>query len=135
MRAILLSVVRFLILATWGFILSFVSSTRADTQVSAWGRSDYGQTNVPPDLSNVVAIASGAYHNLALLTNGTVQAWGADYAGQIDVPPGLSNVIAIAAGAAHNLALSADCTLTTWGWDAYNQTDIPAALSNVVAVA
>ena len=135
MRAILLSAVRLHLLATSAIFLSLFSSSRADTQVFAWGRNDYGQTNVPPNLSNVVAVACGAYHNLALLNNGTVQAWGADYDGQIDLPAGLSNVVAIAAGAAHSLALMSNGTLSAWGWDGYNQIDIPAGLSNVVAIA
>lgn len=35
-------------------------------QVFAWGDNSYGQTNVPSGLSNVVAIAAGAYHSVAL---------------------------------------------------------------------
>jgi uncharacterized repeat protein (TIGR02543 family) len=34
--------------------------------VVAWGDNSYDQTNVPPGLSNVVAIAAGYYHNLAI---------------------------------------------------------------------
>ena len=72
----------------------------------------YGQTNVPAGLSNVVAIASGGWHNLALKSNGTVVAWGAGQGtntlvdwGQNVVPPGLSNVVQVAAGAVNSLAL------------------------------
>lgn len=35
--------------------------------VVAWGRNDYGETNVPPGLSNVVAIAGGGEHSLAII--------------------------------------------------------------------
>ena len=42
----------------------------------AWGRNDGGQTDVPSGLSNVVAIAAGGYHSLALTAEGRVVAWG-----------------------------------------------------------
>jgi len=49
-------------------------------------------------LSNIVSIATGGDHNLALRSDGTVVAWGDNRSGQTNVPPGLSNVVAIAAG-------------------------------------
>jgi hypothetical protein len=39
-------------------------------QVVAWGWNNYGQTNVPAGLSNVVAIAAGGYQSVALLRAG-----------------------------------------------------------------
>ena len=49
---------------------------------------------MPSGLSNVVAIAAGWYHNLALKSDGTVVAWGDDWSdsGAANVPSGLSNV-------------------------------------------
>ncbi|HZI33354.1 MAG TPA: hypothetical protein VFF11_13520, partial [Candidatus Binatia bacterium] len=93
------------------FFVCFVHIIRADSVVTAWGRDDYGQTNVPPDITNAVAISSGAFHQLALLPDGTVRAWGADYAGQSDVPAGLGKVMAVAAGGAHSLALLTNGTV------------------------
>lgn len=69
---------------------------------------------MPPTLSNVVAIAAGGWHNLALKSDGTVVAWGAGgpstnqlvACGQNVVPAGLSNVQEIAAGSVHSLALA-----------------------------
>ena len=49
---------------------------KSDGTVVAWGYNNYGQTNVPPDLRGVTAIAAGAFHSLALKSNGTVVAWG-----------------------------------------------------------
>ncbi|MBW8863482.1 MAG: immunoglobulin domain-containing protein, partial [Verrucomicrobia bacterium] len=100
-----------------------------------WGRNDYAQTNVPPAASNVVAVATGGYHHLALKADGTLLAWGADYAGQIDIPGGLNGIMAVAAGAAHSLALKTDGTVTAWGYNAYGQATVPAGLGNVVAIA
>ena len=79
----------------------------------AWGDNGYGQTNVPPGLSNVVAIAAGGYHSLALQSNGTVVAWGDNDYGETNVPPGLSNVVAIAGGLVHSLAITLDTSIVS----------------------
>ena len=47
---------------------------QAGGTVLVWGGNTYGQTNVPNGLSNVVAIAAGGWHNLALKSNGKVTA-------------------------------------------------------------
>ena len=60
---------------------------------------------MPEDLTNVMAIAAGANHNLALRRDKTVVAWGANNAGQSAIPEGLSNVIAIAAGRLSSAAI------------------------------
>ena len=80
-----------------------------------WGDNSFGQLDLPPDLTNLLAIAAGAYHNLALRTDGTVVGWGFNDDGECDAPPGLHNAIAIAAGGYHSLAIRADGTLVAWG--------------------
>ena len=105
------------------------------TYVVGWGDNDYGQTSVPPSLTNVVAIAGGYYHSLALKSDGTVVGWGDNGSGQTNSPAGLSNVVAIAAGYYHNLALKSDSTVVGWGDNGNGQTNSPAGLSNVVAIA
>lgn len=82
--------------------------------VVAWGDNTRGQINVPPTLSNAVAVAGGSSHSLALKRDGTVIAWGG-YPGLTNVPPGLTGVMAIAAGSYHNLALTRDGTVAAWG--------------------
>ena len=94
--------------------------------------SNLRSTNSPEGLSDVVAIAAGVYHNLALKADGTVVTWG-DYS--TPVPADLSNVIAIAAGDAHSVALKADGTVVVWGLDFYGQTDMPPGVTNVVSIA
>ncbi|MEI8194646.1 MAG: hypothetical protein WCI73_01925 [Phycisphaerae bacterium] len=106
-----------------------------DTQVVAWGDNTYGQANVPVGLNNVVAVAAGVLHSLALRADGTVVAWGNNTYGQTTVPAGLNNVVAVAAGQYHSLALRADGTVVAWGDDTYGQTTVPVGLSNAVAVA
>ena len=96
---------------------------------------NYGQSIIPVGLSNVVAIAGGIAHSLALKCDGTIAAWGYNAYGQTNIPVGLSNVVAIAGGAYHNLALRSDGTVAAWGNNGSGQTTIPVGLSNVVAIA
>ena len=105
-----------------------------------WG-SDYRgvPTTVPTWLSNVVAIAAGGNHSLALTGEGRVVAWGDNDNGQTTVPSGLSNVVAIAAGRFASLALTSEGRVVEWGsyWngDQYAPITVPNGLNNVVAIA
>jgi alpha-tubulin suppressor-like RCC1 family protein len=75
-----------------------------------WGDNSQGQCTAPAGVSNVVALAAGGAHTLALKSNGTVAAWGANWNGQCDLPSDLTNAVAIAAGAEHSLILVIDST-------------------------
>jgi alpha-tubulin suppressor-like RCC1 family protein len=97
-------------------------------KVVAWGCNDFGQCNVPQDLGNVVAVAGGSMHSMALKSDGTVVAWGDNTYGQTDVPRGLNGVVSIASGLYHCLALKGDGTLVGWGWNPYHQTEAPAGV-------
>ncbi len=123
----LCTVLLFLFLA-----LSATMFCRAAGTVNAWGADDVSQTDVPPGLGNVTAVAAGESHSLALKTDGTVVAWGYNFSGQTSVPAGLSNVVAIAAGASYSLALKADGTVAAWG---DTSAAPPAGLANVIAIA
>jgi len=89
---------------------------------------------VPAGLSNVIAIAPGLNHALALIKTGQVVAWGGDYYGETKVPSGLTNVIAIAAGDYYSLALKADGRIVAWGGYYSGVTNLPSNLTNVVAI-
>jgi alpha-tubulin suppressor-like RCC1 family protein len=92
---------------------------------------------VPRGLSEVLAIAAGDLHSLALRRDGIVTAWGDNGNGQCTVPTLLRNVSAIAAGSEHNLALTKTGELFAWGNDAAGQCNVPVWLLNsgVVAIA
>ena len=103
--------------------------------IVGWGSNSDGQTTIPNGLNNVVQIASGYYHNLALKSDGTVVAWGSNSDGQSAIPSGLNNVVLVAAGAYHSLALKSDGTVVAWGSNADGQTIIPISVNNIVGIA
>ena len=115
-------------------IISFVlvatsAAYAADVNVRAWGNNAYGTLNVPTDLTNTVAISSGASHCLALRENGTVAAWGNNDYGQSNVPQ-FNDIKAIAAGYRASLILRSNGTVVMFG----NDTNVPVGLTDVVAI-
>ncbi len=145
---------------------------KSDGTILAWGQDQYGQLGndstkedqllpVPVSMaSNIVAIAAGNSHSLALKSDGTILSWGNDYSGQIgndalfsgEFPTPIvvidaSNIIAIAAGGTHSLALKSDGTMLSWGSDGEGQLGdsaenaakaspvaVSAEASNIVAI-
>jgi hypothetical protein len=117
-------------------------ASRADSQVIVWGSFSYSDpnlANVPPSATNVIALAAGDSHCVALKSDGTVLAWGGNEAnaGETNVPSGLSNVVSIAAGSTHSLALRSDGTLAAWGqiYESGVNITVPPAATNVAALA
>ena len=112
---------------------------KSDGTVLAWGGDAGGQLGNDDLLfnklapvavsgaSNIVAVAAGQVHSLALKADGTVLAWGNDAGGQLGdnatledkptpvVVSGASNIIAISAGYYFSLALKSDGTMLSWG--------------------
>jgi alpha-tubulin suppressor-like RCC1 family protein len=82
-------------------------------------------------LSNVVAVAAGTAHSLALTSSGTVFAWGSNTFGMIGdgtttqrktpVALALTDVVAIAAGGFHSLALRNNGDVYIWGRNSAGQ--------------
>lgn len=122
---------------------------KSDSTVWTWGANGYGQLgdgtvaerHTPVQvhgeggsefLDDIVSVAGGEFHTLALKSDGTVWAWGWNHSGQLgdntttdsytplqvhgegDVGY-LTEVKAIAAGENHSLALNADGTVWAWG--------------------
>ena len=103
--------------------------------------------------SQIIAIAAGDHHSLALRSDGTVWAWGVGITGQLgngtsgdqNTNPywtdwtlvnhsnyaiqvqGLSNITAISAGSGHSLALRNDGTVWAWGSNFNGQLGIGVA--------
>ncbi|MGH7969529.1 MAG: immunoglobulin domain-containing protein, partial [Limisphaerales bacterium] len=112
-------------------LLAFGHLCHGTSTVVAWGANDSLQSVVPGDLTNVVALAAGESHSLALEANGTVRAWGFNLYGQTTVPTNLTGVVALAAGSSYSMALQANGTVVVWG----GQPPAPPDLTNAVAIA
>lgn len=113
--------------------------------VFAWGPNGLALP-VPRAVTNVIAVASGGGHCLALRRDGTVFGWGDNNAAQATGVPTkkapfysaglvmrngncLTNMVAIAAGFESSLALGSDGTVVEWGHIAPH-----AGVSNAVAI-
>jgi hypothetical protein len=104
--------------------------------VLAFGPNGQGQNDVPVGLTDVTAVAAGAYHSVALRADGTVVTWGLGTgSGVLAVPTDLTDVVAIAAGVWHDLALRRDGTVVGWGEDDYGKATPPPGLTEVAAIA
>src|SRR5262249_32050152 len=101
------------------------------TDVVGPGASRWQPTQV---MSNVVAIAAGGHHSLAITADGALWTFGDNAYGQLgtadgispDLPhptpvPVLSNVSSIAAGDSHSLAVKSDGSLWTFGYNTAGQ--------------
>jgi parallel beta-helix repeat protein len=105
------------------------------SRVVAWGDNSGGQTNVPANLDDAVAVAGGDFFSVALHRNGTLLAWGSNADGETDVPTDGVPLVAIAAGAGHTLALTEEGTVVAWGRNDSGQTVVPDGLASVISVA
>jgi len=94
--------------------------------VLAWGDNSGGQCTVPAGLTNVVQVAAGDLHSVALLANGQVVAWGDNALGQCDVPAGLTNAVQVVAGNGFTAALNDLGQVIVWGDNTYGQTNVPS---------
>ena len=99
---------------SYGVVTSAVAVLTVQV-VAAWGWGYYGQANVSEGLYNIVSIAAGGYHSLALTAEGRVVAWGYNEYGQTNVPSGLSNVVAIAAGDVSQSGADGRGPVVAWG--------------------
>lgn len=89
----------------------------------------------PSSLTNVVAIAAGGHHSLAIKSDGTVAAWGWDNAGQCSVPASLGNVTRVAGGEGFSLALRANGSVVAWGEAADGLLALPSTATQVIQIA
>jgi len=116
--------------------------------VMGWGDNSYGQAKgvisaglatglngglVSGDggtvLTDVVGIAAGSSHSLALRSDSGVVAWGGNWKDQCTVPAEATGIIQIAAGMSHSLALRSDGVVLAWGNDKDGQSSVPSGLA------
>lgn len=110
--------------------------------VVAKGSSIYGfgvswgdNLKVPNGLDDIIQVAAGSGHSLALRADGSVVAWGDNWSGETDVPEGLSDVVMIGAGDSHSVALKSDGSLVIWGSNYWGQHSIPEGVFDIVEIA
>ncbi|HWH71745.1 MAG TPA: immunoglobulin domain-containing protein, partial [Candidatus Sulfotelmatobacter sp.] len=103
--------------------------------VATWGRYSEGSYALPSGLTNLVAIAEGASHTLALRPDGTVLAWGYYNFGQTNIPAGLAGVAAISAGTYFSVALRSNGTVAAWGRSDLGSLNVPPGLNDLIAIA
>lgn len=108
----------------WGNNWAFQLGNNVDFK-NPYARQVFLSDGTP--LRNVIAIACGDDHNLALLADGSVRVWGDNEYRQLGIGstkfavaaptlvPGLADVIAVAAGSNHSLVIKGDGTLWAWG--------------------
>jgi alpha-tubulin suppressor-like RCC1 family protein len=92
---------------------------------------------IPSHLNDLIAIAAGRDHGVALRANGTVVTFGNPSSSLAvkNAPQNLTGVISIAAGFDHCLALKSDGSVVAWGSNSHGQCNVPADLKNAVGIA
>ena len=104
-------------------------------RVFGWGSNSLKQLTFPSTTAkDIVAIAAGQAHVLALTKKGTVIAWGDNKAMQTKLPKGMKDIVGIAGGAYHSLALTKKGTVIAWGSNTTGQTKVPKTLKDVTAI-
>jgi alpha-tubulin suppressor-like RCC1 family protein len=134
---------------------NFSLALKNDGTLWAWGEGGYGQLGIHSDndhtvpyqvhgrdnvgyLTDVVDVAAGRHHTLAVKSDGTVYAWGGNTYGQLGISSNdgqtvphqvhgaeyLTGIIEVAAGEYHSLALRDDGTVWAWGYGDYGQLGI-----------
>jgi alpha-tubulin suppressor-like RCC1 family protein len=159
------------ILITICFSRNLLLAESAPGEVVCWGadgrpigtrenRSGYGHSNsstgivaiAGSELTNALAIAAGAAHRVALMSDNSVVCWGQqpNEAGNearfpeypARRPDGfltiggsvLNNIIAVSAGRMHSVALRSDGSVLAWGNNDQGQLLVPAGLRNIIAI-
>lgn len=97
-----------------------------------WGCEANDQSLDFPSDTRLISAATGQYHSVGIMTDGTVIGWGDD--GDPERPPEGLKAISVAAGEDHSLALKPDGTVVGWGDDYYGETIPPAGLTDVIEI-
>ena len=85
------------------------------SELIGWGERSIQFGPAVPALHDVVALAGGVFHRVALRADGTIHVWGVGDYCQCLEPPTDHDFVEVATGLYESLALRADGTLAQWG--------------------
>jgi alpha-tubulin suppressor-like RCC1 family protein len=105
---------------------------RTDGTVAGWGDHFFGLTNPAPGVTDISAVSSAIFYDMALKKNGSVVIWSDSPATQGQI---FSNAIAIADAPHHCIALRQDGKVLSYGADGTLAVPAPEHLTNVIAIA
>ena len=99
-----------------------------DSLLYAYGRNDYGQATVPPNLPKPIAFSAGQTHSVAVDATGEAHGWGDGTSGQLDFGT-TSGLAGIEAGVYHTLGWNAEGeVIMAVGSNDFGQLDVPEGL-------
>lgn len=101
------------------------------TYLQGWGRNSELQCDVPTT-ANIIALAAGYYHGLAIKEDKSLIGWGYNANGETHVPSG-NSFVRVAAGYYHGVALRENGSLVAWGLNTEGQCNVPSG-NNYVAI-
>ena len=116
-------------------------ATSTNAYLTILAVKDFGSSfSVPASLTNVITIAAGSLHSMALKPDHTLVVWGNNQYGQTNIPAAATNIMAIGACGYTCAIVRSNGSVLMWG-DGYafdgtqNKTNVPANATNVVAIA
>lgn len=112
----------------------------AVVNVAAWGKGGrgFGALAVPPAANNVIALAAGVAHVVAVRADGGPLVWGIPNAGTLDIPSTVSDLRSVATSEAFTLGLRQNGSVLVWPHTDVEDTGVthlPEGLTNVIQVA
>lgn len=84
-------------------------------ELACSGNNRFGQCDAPAGLDDVVAVATGNWHSVALRSGGEVVCWGRNQEGQCETPADLGAITVVFATPYGTLAAGAGGQLHGWG--------------------